>query len=359
MTQNKFINILLCFLIVFDYCVTCFSNYTIYFNFLSVIFIFICCFFFYSHNNINYLILFLAFLDILIIILNKDVSNISLLVFGLVISLTKDEDVEVNTKDLFFTSLFCMLIIVFLYYFLGFNSRFDTTIWRPNQGLVNRKSLGFTHPNQFMIKVLSIYFFGLLSFRKKISYSIIFTTITYFLYAITKSRTVFLIILVSSILVIFIYALGLQNIRFNKNIIFLLSLSPILMLVISICISCFFANTKIDTYFSGRLIINKYFLDSGIGFLGNNSLSNETFDNSYIQMLLSSGLLFYILYSFIWIEAFKKIKSIDIFNIIALFGTLFLSFMEVCLLKYSIIVLISICIDVKIKSKGVVSDNDS
>lgn len=342
--KQTLFNIFVCIILVLDFLINCLPQFSLYINIITVLLVSIAILMIFCKEGLSLRFLFLCMMDVLIIAITRDVSNVSLLVFISLLFMGNKYYTSGTKKILFFTSLITLTCIVLLYYCFGFNKQYDGTIWRPILGEnLARKSMGFTHPNQFMIRFFVTFVLGIISFKHKIITSILFLIGAFIFNNETESRTVFYIILVVTL---FLAVLRLFRINYEKNVKrkfqLLLSFSFIILLIFSIAMSLLFANTIIDTYFSGRLAINKSFLEIGISLFGNSELSNQTFDNSYIHMLLTSGLIYILIYSFVWTYYFYSIKSIKFINAILLIALFALAFMEVCMLKYSIMILIMV-----------------
>lgn len=349
--KSTLFNLFACIILVLDILIGCLPQYNLYLNIISVIMVMIVIFGVFVKNGLTIKFIIISLIDVLIVAVTKDVSNISLLIFISLLYLGEKNYNDLTNKSLFYTSVTTLSIILFCYFIFGFNRQYDTTIWRPLEGKsISRLSLGFTHPNQFMIRFFMTFALGLFVFKHKVTYSILFSIITFGINNLTKSRTVFYIILAITF-IIFILRILKINITMTINNKFknVLAFSFIFFLIFSIFMSLWFAETSIDTYFSGRLLINKRFIEEGITLFGNKNLALETFDNSYLHMLLSSGLIFTLVYSFIWTYYFLYIKNLKLVNFLVFIGVLVLAFMEVCMLKYSIMILIMIIIFEKSK----------
>lgn len=236
------------------------------------------------------------------------------------------------------------MMVIYIAYKLGFNQNYDTQIWRPlYQTTFFRKSFGFTHPNQFMIYIFNI-FALLVLYKNSVITNIVSIIGVSILYIGTKSRTVFFIVLTVNFIFLLINVYNnLRNKKkeekyyYFKSILFIV---PI-FLFISFILSMVFANTFLDNVFSGRLEINKYMILQGVKLLGNNYLEDSIFDNSYLHILLSKGIIYFVLYSIVFYKKFTKIK-LNFTSIIILFSIFSLAFMEVCLMKNPIFLLLAI-----------------
>lgn len=339
--KGTIFNLFLGILLVLDIIIGCFPQDALYLNIISVTIVMIAVFVKFLETGISFKMLVTFFIDIILVILTKDVSNISLLFFVSLFYLSRNDYNISTTKSLFYTSAISLCVILFLYFCFGFNRQFDTTIWRPlEEKSNNRLSLGFSHPNQFMIRFFVTFILGLLSFKHKNLYSIVFFIVAFCVKNLTESRTVYYIILLLTLTILFLsfFKVKLDS-KINNKIKIFFAFSFVFFLLFSIVVSIAFAGSKLDIYLSGRLLINKRFLAEGVTLFGNKNMSLKTFDNSYIHILLTSGLIYTAVYSITWIYYFFNIQKMTLLQVLVLLGILALSFMEVCLLKYSIMIL--------------------
>ena len=306
-------------------------NYAMYLNVIICAFFILFALIYFYNNKLNFNIVLISIISLILIIATKDISRISLFIFLIFIYLTKSLNKDSLAKAIFWPSIICLLVIL-LAYFCGFNTEFNTEIYRPFLNkTVKRLSLGFTHPNQFMINWLTIVISFLCSYKITfVNILLVFIT-TLFFYIFNQSRTVFFIITLTTVLLLF------RNFNFFKKknyknwpiILFLL------FIIGSLVLSLFFKNTKLDSFLSGRLIINYNMLSKGIFIFGNLSLEEVVFDSSYIHLICTKGILFLFAYFYIFTIYFKN-KTIDYTNLIFISSLLLLSLTEVCLLKYNV-----------------------
>lgn len=272
-------------------------------------------------------------------LITKSPSRISLFVFSYMFFIFEKVDIKRCVKILFYTNLLCLAGIL-LAYFFGFNKEYDTTIYRPFlNATLYRYSLGFVHPNQFMIKLFYLFSLSIFYYDNK---KIIFIWLPIFtlFYFLTFSRTVIYIYL----LICFLYVI---KKFFYKRKEYVYSFSKILkygffiMLLFSMIISFLFYGTKLDSLLSGRLIINVNMLNKGLSLFGNAALENAIIDNTYVQMIVTKGIAFVIIYSYIYSKNLN-FKRMNINDAILLVGMLGYGFMEVCFLKYEFMILLAL-----------------
>lgn len=250
-----------------------------------------------------------------------------------------------NTKTVVRTYVICFMysgifasLIIFFMYLLGHNIEYDNYIFRSiSNTYVYRRSLGFTHPNQAMIRYLTIIMSIILISKRKLSF-VALMLLSYFLYYIVQSRTTFYILLfVLTIFVIFPKKLLTKD--FSGYILLVL---PVFFLVISFfLVKMGEVNYSIDQFFSGRpRILSSYIANYGFSVFGNTSLENQIIDNSYIYILLAKGFLFTTLYSIVILVILYTKNRVQ-FRYIILISIIFtLGLMEVIILKFDIIVLL-------------------
>lgn len=331
-------------IIIIDYIMSVLPEYAMYCNYSIVIILLLCFLYTSISKKIKYIDIFAILAAVILIIISRDTTRISLFVFAISLNINTLKNKQV-LKHILALNLICLSIII-IAYLLGFNKSYDTEIWRPLLGkTVPRMSFGFTHPNQFMIRVFVIFCMAILLYNNLITY-LLSIIIGYFFYKTTHSRTTYYIMI--GIICVLLIKWIFQKIT-NKNYTHFIkpkcTLCAIpLLLIFSILLSYYGKNTVFDTYFSGRLTLNYKYLEQGFSMLGNASLEDATFDNSYIQMFLSKGIIYFLAFSIIFFFKFKKCRF-DFKSYVILIGILALAFMEVCLLKYSIMLLFGMLIN--------------
>ena len=319
-----------------------FPEFSTKINIIIVCFYLICFLILFSTIGISRHLIFYMFFAAILILITRDISRISIFVCFFIMSIRKYINLNKIIKPLLICNIVIICLVVIAYFF-GFNKKFDTYIYRPSLGKeVYRYSFGFTHPNQFMIKIFFIYILSLL-LSNSITLNLFWILLTYLLYNFTYSRTVFLIIIVISTIQILLNIFRMVGKRKNEcSKTYILTISIPIMLIISIIFSYIFNGTAIDELFSGRLSINNELFNLyGVSLFGNKFLESYIFDNSYIQMLLTKGIIFFLLYSYAIYYHFRGC-SFSKREIIIYIGILALAFMEVCLLKYDIMLLIGL-----------------
>ncbi|WP_125708801.1 hypothetical protein [Companilactobacillus zhongbaensis] len=229
--------------------------------------------------------------------------------------------------------LFFMLFIVGKYYLFN-NGVHDVMMWRVD-GFVTRKSLGFAHPNIFMVEYVGLCFSLLLILKKKRFVYLLLMVLTSFLFYLTKSRTEFYMIMVALVAML-IWNKRLNN-PISKSMKSILALSPLFLLLASSLLIIYSNNEFLNLHLSGRPVLYRQFFDSsGITLFGNSSLESEMFDNGYLQMFLSKGLITFVGYLMaMWRLIFSHKVNFRIF--IVLMALYFCAVTETILFKFELI----------------------
>lgn len=255
--------------------------------------------------RINLIDIFLVLTSILCVVVTQRLNLIViaiLLIFMIYFN-------EVNTKGLL--TVYCVAVSVFLviimldYYLLKNHQNTDIVMWRIDH-LITRKTLGFSHPNQFMIAWMGLCIAYLLKIKKY--YFVGGATIlvlNFLFYYLTASRTEFLLVCFSVVAIVGLRKwLEMPLSKFAK---FLLAIAPLFLLGISFMMIQFYQNPTLNTYLSGRPTLYKQFYDSnGISLFGSLDLEDAMFDNSYLQLLLSKGLVIGVMYIVIMFRFVKN-----------------------------------------------------
>lgn len=254
------------------------------------------------------------------------------------------------------TSTISFFIIILLYFFFDFNKNYSNEIWNAlNENYVYRESLGFTHPNQAMLKWLGIVLIGLSSITEKNFFikNFFILMITLALFFITKSRTVFLAT-IFTILILFFFRNHLEKhipLKIQK----IVSVYPLVFLTITLLATYFPENSFLDLLFSGRFGFYKNAINTyGITILGTPSIEKGgglIVDNSFLNTLISKGLLFFLIYCLIYYTTLKNNRLI--YKNFILITTFFLcAFTETMLFKFDLVwVLFFLILDNNYKQK--------
>ena len=286
-------------------------------------------------NRIKVIDLVLILFVILQIFGAMTIDRISIFVFFLFL-----ETKELYSKKSIKTAIFIMTtffaVVVMAYYLLGYNRSFDITSWdRINNCFILQKGLGFTNANRCMLYLFCTSLLILLVSKRIVVYAIVLV-INYFVYTETQSRTFFYAISAIMVLLLLFKIFKAEN-----KTTFLGKIAPLSFLflfILSIILPLYFANTLLDDLFTGRLTHNKEFLGYGLSLFGNSALENVTFDSSYLHMLLTKGVLYTPMYSYLILRKKKRlITNKEAVILVSLFAV---AFMEVIFLKYMLMIVI-------------------
>lgn len=318
---------------------TVFPNYYFIFNILIVGLLFLH-YFVSCQNKIKHLDVLVLFFSIFQVLISLDVSRISIFIFYLFLRSKNLYNSRLLKKCL--TIMFIFFVVILIAYSFGFNQENDLLSWsRVEQGFIEEKSLGFTNPNRCMLFFFIISCLILLLTEKVRCYFFVFLT-NIILYHFTQSRTYFYI------LILIIFLLLFMKWRKKENTYsFIGKIVPWAFLglgILSVVLPYFFSDTYLNTLFTGRLVHNKEFLETGITLFGNSELETKTFDSSYLHMLLTKGAIYFVAFTILLFSYCKKtlITNKKAIIIMAIFGA---AFMEVIFLESFIMLLIGVIIN--------------
>lgn len=231
-----------------------------------------------------------------IIIINKDPSMASLILIWIIYDIFNNAEIDIQdvAKSFLITGSIGYVITLCAYFTIGLNKHADLHMWRINH-MVSRASLGFQQPNTSMLYALALVMSALIAYKSSVSKAIIILSITSILYIFNQSRTSFL-------LIILIVILDLLNITWPFTRILFTILT-----VVSYSLVFLPINNDLDQLLSGRITLyHQYFNSLGVHLLNNPLSDNTMLDSSYIQMILSKGLIFTV---FFIISLFLILKS--------------------------------------------------
>lgn len=303
----------------------------------------------------------LAVLAVVLIIATQRVESVSLLCLVFLNCVYNPEKNNNYIKWYFFTSISCFGLILAANQIFGFNLINDGEFWRNTlggySGGISRRALGFTHPNQASIKWLSVVISGLAYsytnndklFKK---YLLLFLVSSIYLLNLTKSRTVAVVVIFSLAVLFFMNLFKKNNNNFKKKKI--LEYFPVFFLFFSFLMIFFSKNVTINNFLSGRpQFYLRYIEQYGISFWGNVYLDRTAIvDNSYLHMVLTKGIIFYLIYTLINANFFVKIQKIYYVYAVLLISIFTVSMFETILLKFEIALLILILIKSNQKDSG-------
>ena len=331
---TNLVNIILPLVLVLEYVSAVFAGISFGVNIVAALLIMVLYLRLLLERNCRKSDIFFMLATLIIIIASSDPTRISILCVYVLFSLMKYYDKR-TLKNCLITTAVCLFVIVLSYLLFGFNRQYDTEIYRPLSGVtVSRRCFGFTHPNQFTIYLLAFTILVYLATNKFWLHTIV-TALDIIFFNATQSRTVLYVILFIFIAMVVIRVTKLRNLkrRVAMPIVF------VLFIFMSIVLSVYFAGTKLDVILTGRLALNKQYLASGVSLFGTDEFDNTYFDNSYIHMLVTKGLVYSIIYSVFLIIVLCK-KKFSWASAVLLMAIFLEAFMEVIFLKYSFMIII-------------------
>lgn len=294
-------------------------------------------------RQISITFIFAVIVSIAICIINESVymfSSTMMIVFIYTLNSMPDIDYQKMLKWIAFTSMTTFGMVVGINLLTGWGSN-NYEMWRVD-GLIFRKSLGFSQPNITMLLWLSIVLAICSIDRKSQRLLTIFVGVsTYFIYSQTQSRTSTYVIMLYcfSILIIGKHA----NARVGKTLSKLVCILPILFLLISFYLLLQSYSEWLDVLLSGRLSLYQQFYDTyGINLLNTPELENAMFDNGYLQSLLAKGVIFTIQLLFILISIGWKVNRMRIKDILLFVMYLSIAFTETALQHFELFLPIAI-----------------
>lgn len=233
-----------------------------------------------------------------VIIINKDPSLASLVLIWVLYDIFNNAtyDAPKIAKSFFITGISGYILTIAAYVTVGLNKHADLEMWRINK-MITRSSLGFQQPNTSMMYALALIMSMIIAYKMTWFKSALTLLIVFGLYHFNQSRTAFILI----ILVVIMNQLRIVW-PWPKLLFILTGIASYLLVILP-------TNLQINDLLSGRISLYKSYTKSlGIHFLANPLSDNTMLDNSYIQMLLSKGVLFTIVF-FISILIILKTKT--------------------------------------------------
>lgn len=277
-------------------------------NLLIAISIFIIYFFQGIKNEFYILDIFIIILNTIVIVFTKQVNLIFPSLLWMYNGIVRRSRINLCSLKLILKfSVFFYIFIIMSYYFFGFNLDKNIEMWRLTK-IISRNSLGFTHPNVAMLSALSLLFYYLCILTEKkyfrIDKLIIPLIFLIILYSLTLSRTTSIAVLMLFLLLLFRNKYFFCNKYLLNNFVILLF---ILFFLISISLLLIPSNSYFDELLSGRITLYKsFFSTTGFTLFGNSTLEEAMFDNGYLQMLLSKGIIYTALFIIVVIGILKK-----------------------------------------------------
>ena len=303
--------------------------------------------------NKNFFIVLLI-MSLLQFIFSKDIDLFLILLMGIIF--IEEKDYKNNIIKYYLFSLSAIFITTILLYL---NGTLDSAyLSRTLDGkIIQRNSLGFVHPNEtffyFFMILLGIYY----KCNKKKTFWTIAIASSYFLYKITLCRTGFICIFFFLLIDLF-YP---KKLKANKYMFLIGTIVTILLGLLGKNV-----NNTIHDIFSYRPYFYNYAISSKLIFniignnmaqIGLNRFGFGTIDNAYFNIILSSGILFYLFYLWIYYKSGNSIekdrKLTKIFLILLIYGC---SETHVLNIGLNFLLIIQICTLLK-KEKGAKSND--
>lgn len=287
------------------------SGENLFFN--AMLAVTIGCFFFIKilqRPFVKFKIVLLFFLAMIPLVATFRMNLISLSLM-IILIFFKNELFNSKGRKLYLLFSIVCLVCIYIASVFGFNSIFSQDIWNPREEVfVYRASLGFTHPNQAMLKffgVVLVWFVGV-SRCNVVRHSVLAVLLVTLLYFFTVSRTVTVVVVCTSIvLILFRNRLDAQVPLVVYRVI---SFYPLIFFLISFVAMKFSENEFLNLLFSGRLGFYNAAVDTyGFSLFGTSSIEKGggiIIDSSYFNTPLSKGILFFLCYILIFKYAASK-----------------------------------------------------
>lgn len=317
--------IMLCLLYIFP------DGY--YFFNIIIVLLFILHHFIEFDYKVTKLDIVLFFITAIEIIFSSDFSRISLFIVYLLF-----RSKRLYTKRslrlclIVMATCFCLVLIAYMF---GFNRQYDKVRFDMRKGTDSfTRALGFHNPNGCMIYFFSFSCIYMLYAQK--TYTSIFIWIAnYILYRYTQCRSVFYAISIVVVLLLILKFFNLENKKFFVK--YFSSFIFLFLFVLSIILP-YYADAELDILLSGRLEANRKYLEQGITLFGTTSFDGLLFDNEYLHMILTKGILYMLFYAGLIIYK-DKTSNLTYKQIILMTSILLVGYTEVIFLNYMIIFL--------------------
>ncbi|MBA5850031.1 hypothetical protein H2684_01690 [Clostridium sp. cel8] len=289
-----------------------------------------------------------ATMILIIITLRFNFINIILIIF---IYYSFKDYISKDTIKLFINLMVIFyLFVIILYFALKFNINYDTVIWR-NGIAYYRHSLGYLHPNIAATKWLAIIMGIILIIKpqkifRKVLAILVFT---YIIYSLTYSRT-------STILIIALcFAVLILQKKIDKRVPFIiqiiLSIFPVVFTILSLLITEKFYNSSLNRLLSGRLLIfHNAITQYKISLFGNSLIENMMFDNAYLQILLSKGIIYSCLFAILFFYLIISKTNMTYRNVLVISAYCIMGLMETSFFRFELltVMILTLCLDLKI-----------
>lgn len=327
------VNTVLPLILILELLSSVFLRVTFWLNIIAVLMILLLFIQLLLIRNVKNTDIFILSLTLILILLSFDITRVSILCVYTLFSL-KNYYSRKTVKNCLIASVICLSLIVVAYLLFGFNKGYDTQIYRPLTGMtVYRMCFGFSHPNQFTIYLIACTIMVYLITAKFYVHTLI-TAVDYIFFNYTQSRTALCVVLFLYITIAIVRLLKLKDIR-RRIVPAIFCLFIIGSIVLSLC----FAGSKLDVLLTGRLALNKKYLGTGLTLFGSKAFDDLPFDNSYIHMIVTKGLIYSVVYCFLLLKELRRAKF-NWFYLLIITAVFLEAFMEVILLKYCFMMII-------------------
>ena len=278
----------------------------------------------YLGTNINAIsigILLFTVLNVAFVIVKKKLTKKQIKIFILLLGVSiittiiaKDPNyilpflLAFSLKDMEQKSILKQFLIVYIFFFIltilmGYMGILTTkrfTKYDPEQGIVERKTLGYLNPNTPFVFWFGI-ILALYSYKGKLNNKIILIGLSLFLYYETKCRTGLIVTILFIVTNKFV-----EKALKNKFLEKLVKYSFIILTIISIIIATRFGieyDNSIDRLLSHRPWMWNLYLTQGIQPFGI-TLGDYPVDNWMLNILIDQGWIIYIIYAITFYKAF-------------------------------------------------------
>ena len=248
----------------------------------------------FTFSSVSVLIITVA-----LILINKNPAMISLTLIWIIFDIASHAtyDLKQIAKSFLLVAVPGYIAVVTAYVTIGFNASSDISMWRINK-LVFRSALGFAQPNMGMMYVLAIVMATTVAYKMSLKTGLLILITSSFIFSFTQSRTAFLLIIALVLLTYFHV-----NPPFIKVLFIMLASLSCALVILPI-------NPDLNMLLSGRLSLYDFYRTSlGVHLLSNPLAENTMLDNSYIQMVLSKGILFTTAFFAIILNVFNTTRA--------------------------------------------------
>lgn len=289
--------------------------------------------------------IFLIILQLAIATIAVKANLVSLTIIVLLNVFFKQYSDNINLDYYTKISFLFFIVVVISYYLFGFHRIYDSSMWRIDS-MVDRKSIGFTQPNQAMVAWIGVFFGFVLNEKQNNKYKYILLLLgSSMIYYQTKSRTGYIVLL--SILILMVLFRNNLNKEVSNVMRMVLVSLPLLLLGISVWMTTQPNNVFLNSLLTGRPALYKKFFDlAGVTLWGSEIIENQMLDNSYLSMLIGKGIVFTILYIITLMYLVLSVKKLSVRTYIVLSLFFIYGLTETMLFKFELLLPIIISLHV-------------